>query len=283
MLKGDTGHTVTPVPTPHDAFGAALSRERKLLARNARRRPVMVLAVFALLVVVAAVTGLGRSLPGGPAFAGVWTGLVIALPLYFAHDYFTVTRPFTPIMELCGFSIASAHRGWASLDGNPEIATDPQEILRRIGDRSDGYATYLRARALMMQGDRASVRALLDGWKPGDPANRARQTRIMEQIAYEETGESDPSRVRAAVAAIPDEEERKAQFASVAIEEAMRAATRGEPVLEMLRAARLELGELDLSALHGREDPRLAERIDALGFVVSAAVAAVVLYYLSSL
>ena len=174
LRRGANTHAVQPA----DPLAVALKREQKRLERRALHVTIAALAVFTAVVVVAAATGLWRLLPGTTAFALVWAGLLGLLPLEIACHYFLVVRPLAPARDLCGYAVVTARQGWTLLDGNPEISFDPKVTLQRVGDRTDGIATFLRVGALMLQGDRKAAHAILDGWSPTDPADKARRVRI---------------------------------------------------------------------------------------------------------
>jgi len=242
-----------------DPLNSALKAETKRLADRARRVSIGALAVFAVLVVAAAITGLYRLLPGNWGFALVSAGFVaMVVPLYAAVSYFFIERPLGPARELMSFFRASSRWSWALVDGNPEVPTDEDTMLRRIGERDDATAKFIRAAALARKGDLAAARGILDGWHPSDPAEIARKSRISEQVVFELTGRDGMAEVRNAVAAIPDDLTRKQQLAFVVVQEACRKVARGEPVMESLRDARLQIGRLESPYLRLRERPWFA-------------------------
>ncbi len=253
------------------AFGRALSQATKGPGRRALWNTIAVLVGFTAFVAAAAVTGIFRLLPGNWAFAVIWAGLVaIVLPLNVAFDYLYMIRPLKPVRELMAFAISSGRRNWSLLDGTPEIALDPETMLRRIGDRDDSASLFIRVSATRLRGDTAGARALLEKWKPADAIAIARKARCFEQLEYAETGTDEIDEVITKAEAIPDRPTRNAQLVQLAIQKACRKAGRGEPFLDDLVAARASLGELQYPYLRLRESPHLATFL--CGFAIAAGV-----------
>jgi hypothetical protein len=239
-----------------DFLNIELRAETKRLAGRARRMSIGALAAFTVLVVAAAITGLYRLLPDNWAFALVFAGIIaLVLPLNAAVSYFLIARPLAPAREMISLFDASSRWSWALVDGNPEVPTDAETMLRRIGKRDDATAKLIRAAALAKKGDLLAARGILDGWHPSDAAEVARKSRIAEQLAFELTGRDGIAEVKDAVAAIPDDLTRKQQLAFVVVQEACRKVAGGEPVMDSLRDARLQIGRLESPYLRLRERP----------------------------
>jgi hypothetical protein len=265
---------------PDDPLPAGLRLERKALSRRARRIGIGALAAFIGVFVLLAVTGITRDLPSNLALTIVCVGIIaIVLPLSVATQYLLVVRPLTPALELGAFSVSRARLAWMAFDGVAEIPADADEMLDRLGDNSHGVATFLRVNALILLGDPERARQELDAWKPENALDACRRARLEEQLKFDETGVDGLGGVRPVVAAIQDEQDRKGQFALIALEKARRAAARKEPVLEGLRTARLELGVIELPYLRWLENPQANRARFAVLFVLSVmpAVAVAVL------
>lgn len=252
-----------------DPLAAAMKREERRMVGRQRHATILFLGLIVAVTAVVGASGLYRSLPGSAAFVGVFVAILLSLPFNLGAHYLFVLRPMEPAVELCANSVDRARRSWAEIDGRTEMTSEPQAIRLRLGDRSDGIASGFRASSFILEGDWTSARRALDAWRPMDPLGIGQHARIAEQVSFAETGADGMGEVKRILAAIPDDRARREQLVPVAIEEARRAAARGEPVLDRMRSARLALGELSYSTLRGRQNPRTARSIYVAFFVLS--------------
>jgi hypothetical protein len=242
--------TEKTAPVRSDPLAAALRAERSALRARVRRFRIFSIVGYMALVAVAAASGAWRVLPGDWAFLAAWAGiLIVMLPLNVGMDYLLVVRPMAPVAELAAWSYDSARQSWASVDGNPNIPRDPDAMLERLGDRSDGQAPSLRVSALWQKEDAAGAARALTNWFPAEPVDRARHARWTELMAFEETGKDGLDDVRKMAKDIKGLDARRRLLTSVAFEQARRAAERDEPVLPIMTAARLDLGNIKTPTL----------------------------------